>query len=196
MKRFIIVWVVLMALISTALIVVAQDADVSLFVSCIENPSESGLPRVWFGYSASATVSGAADYGPLDGVGFIGDPPNTLQAGRHDRIFAAELQTEGVTAFFEFIDNTGKGYSVTADAGTKAPKCGAAVWHPGAPSIAVDVTSDCAFVEIRDAYGHWSRVADAAHPDGILLHYGEQLIGGPNQSTDAGDYRAVATACF
>lgn len=69
-------------------------------------------------------------------------------------------------------------------------------WHPGASSIAVSLVSDCAYVEIQDAYGHWSRVSDTTHPDGILLHYGDSLIGGPGQSTDPDDYRAVATACF
>lgn len=198
MKHFIMIWIAVLALFSTALVSVQADdqpATVSLFVSCIENPSESGLPRVWFGYQSSAVVNGAADYGPSDGAGFIGAPPNTLQAGRHDRVFAVELQTEGVKAFYEFQTADGRLYSVFADASTKAPKCGA-VYQPGAPSIAVVMTTDCAFVEIQDPYGHWWRVTDKDHPDGILLHYGEALIGGQDQSTNPDDYRAVATACF
>lgn len=194
MKRFVIGWMVLIVLI-VGMVMTAQAATVSLFVSCIEKVSESGLPRIWFGYQASTTVNGVSYYGPSDGAGFIGYPPNTLEKGRHDRVFGAEIQVEGTQAFYQFIADDGTTYEVWADATTKAPKCGANVWHQGAPSIAVSLTSDCAYVEIQDDYGHWSRVSDAAHPDGILLHYGEALIGGPDQSTDPADYRSVATAC-
>ena len=194
MKRFVMVWIVLMVLLSTALVSV-QAATFSVFVSCIEKPSASGSVRVWFGYSAVGTINGTPDFGPLDGAGFIGSPPNTLQPGIHNRVLAAEIQTEGTTVFYEFQSDDGIGASIFATAATKAPACGT-VYQTSAPSIAVSLTTDCAYVEIQDAYGHWSRVTDAAHPDGILLHYDEALIGGQDQSTDPADYRAVPTACY
>lgn len=203
MKRFLIFWIVMMVLLSTALFAAAQEyasleqpVTVSLFVSCIEKPSESGYPRVWFGYEASESISGTASYGPSDGAGFIGYPPNTLNTGRFDKVFAVELQTEGVVAFYQFIDDAGNEYNASADADTDAISCDelAARWHPGAPSIAVALTTDCAYVEIQDAYGHWSQVT--SNGEAVLLHYGDALIGGPDQSTDPADYRAVPTACY
>lgn len=194
MFRLMRLFALLLLVIGTA---VAQAAEppkpsFSLFVSCIEKVSESGLPRVWFGYEASDTIEGIAYYGPSDGGGFIGDPPNTLSKGRHEKVFGVELQEPGVEAIYEFIANNGDSASLFAGADYKAPACGE-VWQPGAPSIAVTLTSDCAFVEIRDPYGHWSRVQ--SNGEDVLLHYGEALIGGANQSTDPADYRAIETAC-
>lgn len=66
-------------------------------------------------------------------------------------------------------------------------------WQPDAPSIPIPLTSDCAWVEIDNHDGGWSRVEVDGEP--VLLHYGDALIGGQNQSTDPADYRAVETAC-
>lgn len=76
------------------------------------------------------------------------------------------------------------------------PPCQQDVWQPDAPSISIILTSDCAFIEIVDAWGNYHRVTDRLHPDGIVLHYGELLIGGQQQSTDPTDYRAIETECF
>lgn len=67
-------------------------------------------------------------------------------------------------------------------------------WRPGAPSIPVAMTTDCAFVEIRDEYNHWHLVLSNGEP--VLLHYGEMLIGGHHQSLNPADYRAVPAACY
>lgn len=67
-------------------------------------------------------------------------------------------------------------------------------WQPDAPSIPVEMTTDCAFVEIRDEYDNWHLVTTGGEP--VLLHYGEMLIGGHHQSTNPADYRAVATNCY
>lgn len=63
-----------------------------------------------------------------------------------------------------------------------------------APSITVVLTTDCAFVEISNGDGGWSRVESDGEP--VLLHYGESLIAGRSQSLEPADYRAVPTACF
>lgn len=67
-------------------------------------------------------------------------------------------------------------------------------WKPGAPSIPVEMTTDCAFVEIRDEYGNWHLVY--SNGELVLLHYGEMLIGSNEQSTNPDDYRAVPTDCY
>ena len=71
---------------------------------------------------------------------------------------------------------------------------GEAGWQPGAPSIYIPMTSDCAFIEIQDAYAHWSLVTSNGEP--VLLHYGQALIGSTSQSTDPADYRAIPTECY
>lgn len=78
----------------------------------------------------------------------------------------------------------------------EAPRCAddPTIWHPGAPSIPVMLTSDCAWVEIDNHDGGWSRVQSDGKD--VLLHYGESLIGSSGQSTDPVDYRAIETGCF
>lgn len=68
------------------------------------------------------------------------------------------------------------------------------IWKPGAPSIPIELTTDCAWVEIRDPFGNWSQVESNAQP--VLLHYGEALIGGQDQNIDPADYRAIPTECY
>jgi hypothetical protein len=68
-------------------------------------------------------------------------------------------------------------------------------WKPDAPSIPVVIESDCAHVFIRDSFDNWHLVTDANNPNGIVLHYGQALIGG-NQSTDPTDYRSIPAACY
>lgn len=195
MLRSVTIAFIFVVLFSTALVAV-QAANFTLFVSCIENPSESGLPRIWFGYEASETISGAADYGPSTTAGFIGYPPNILQQGRFDKVFAVEIQVEGTQAFFEFIADNGDSLSLFADATTEAPSCDSLdnEWHPDAPSIYIPMTSDCAFIEIQDDYGNWSQVTSNGEP--VLLHYGQALIGSNGQPTDPARYRVTETACF
>lgn len=75
-----------------------------------------------------------------------------------------------------------------------SPRCIAA-WQPSAPSILIPAPHNGVFlIEIQDAYGHWSRVTDAAHPDGIVLSPNGQyveLIGSVGQDIDPAHYRLV-----
>lgn len=191
MRRFIIVWISLMALLSAAITSV-QAADVSLSITCVDHSQPDRL-IVHFGYAASETVEGTGYIGPVGNFG--GDmPPNILEAGQHDDVFTIEVYYSPV--IWQFVYGDGQVAQLSVDIDTTGPDCAdlAEQWHPGAPSIYVVMESDCAFVEIQDAYGHWSQVTSNGEP--VLLHYGEALIGGHNQSTDPDDYRAVATACF
>jgi hypothetical protein len=90
------------------------------------------------------------------------------------------------------IPDGADGY-IIIDGNSSTPLCGS-VYEGDAPSIAVAITTDCAFVEIDNGDGGWSRVESDGVP--VLLHYGEQLIAGRNQSLEPDDYRAVATACY
>lgn len=73
------------------------------------------------------------------------------------------------------------------------PPCGS--YQGNAPSIAITTLSDCARVEINNGDGGWSLVTDANHPEGIILHYGEQLIAGRQQSLNPLDYRTIEVPC-
>jgi hypothetical protein len=84
-----------------------------------------------------------------------------------------------------------EGY-IIIDGNSSTPICGEG-WQPGAPSIPIEMVTDCAYVDIQDEYGNWHRVEVDGVP--VLLHYGEALIGG-SQTTDPAAYRAVATACY
>lgn len=164
----------------------ALAAEVSLFVTCVDR-SQPDRVIVHFGYFASATVEGTGYIGPLGNFG--GDlPPNTLLAGQHDDVFVVEIY--GPT-FWQFVSDKASS-EVRVDRDTSGPDCGAQE-AAGTTSIAVQMNSDCAFIDIRDAYDNWHRVESNGAP--VLLHYGEALISGPGQSSNAGDYRAVATDC-
>jgi hypothetical protein len=67
-------------------------------------------------------------------------------------------------------------------------------WQPGAPSIEITLTSDCAWIEIDNHDGGWSRVQSDGKD--VMLHYGDALIGGQDQSLDSSDYRAIPTNCY
>lgn len=67
-------------------------------------------------------------------------------------------------------------------------------WKPGAPSIPIDLTTDCAFVYVQDEYGNWSQVMSDDVP--VLLHYGQLLIGSADQSLDPTRYQAIPTECY
>lgn len=104
-----------------------------------------------------------------------------------------QAQGDGVEFVAYYLD--GGSESIFGD--PDAPFCADSSkndWQPGAPSIPIELTSDCAFVEIQDDYGHWVRVQS----DGVdvLLHWGEALIGSVRQSTNPADYRALETECF
>ncbi len=76
-------------------------------------------------------------------------------------------------------------------------------WRPGAPTILMEwslITDDCAFVYIKNFTagqwdGNWSQVV---LQDGtpVLLHYGQNLIGGHYQSTQTEDYYLEGTICY
>lgn len=189
MRRFIMIWITLLALISTALTSV-QAAEVSPSITCVEHYADHA--SIHFGYFASETVNGTGYFGPAGN--FEGDlPPNTLDAGQHDDVFTVEVYGP---ASWQFVGADGFTFSLDVDVDTTGPDCDAlsAQWHPGAVSIPITLASDCAWIEINNHDGGWSRVTSDGEP--VLLHYGEALIGGPNQSSDPADYRAVATACY
>jgi hypothetical protein len=67
-------------------------------------------------------------------------------------------------------------------------------WHPGAPSILIPASAGVFKLEIQDAYGHWSLVTDAAHPEGIVLSPNGgsvELIGSVGQDIDPAHYRTI-----
>lgn len=96
----------------------------------------------------------------------------------------------------EFVVRYDPGITESIFATEDAPLCTdqSQDWKPDAPSIPIEQYSDCAFIEIQDVYGHWSRVQSGGAD--VLLHYGEALIGSIGQSIDPADYRAVETECF
>jgi len=191
MRRFIIVWISLMALLSTALVSV-QAATVSLFVSCIERKSESGLPRVWFGYESDALVDGVGYMGDSETSGFIGYAPNTLRPGRFEKVFGVELQTDGAQAFFQFIANDDAAYEVWADASTDAPGCEqVGVYGPdgGLKTITKDVAPGCYEWSIQDDYGHWSVVATTCSQSEGEHTFVRLVLGRDNPVTDEARYR-------
>lgn len=71
-------------------------------------------------------------------------------------------------------------------------------WQPGAPSILIPAPSaNWFYIEIMDAYGHWSLVTDSAHPDGIVLFPRDgfvELIGSVGQDVDPDHYRLIEAA--
>lgn len=172
-----------------ALVAPALAQDVQLFVTCIDR-SQPDRVIVHFGYFASATVDGTGYLAPLGNFG--GDlPPNTLLAGQHDGVFYVEIY--GATVWQFVSDNTS--LELWVDRDTSGPDC-ANLNQPaaaGTTSIPIVMTSDCAFIDICDAYDNWHRVG--SNGEAVLLRYGQALIGGPGQSSNAGDYRAVATDC-
>jgi hypothetical protein len=185
MKRFIIVWIALMALISTALggVRSAQAGDITVCRdTSVEWPRYRFSGIDWNADTLFYVADGASAYGDT----LIAD---ALTEDNGDGIvFAGE-------AFVAYYLGDGEWFTLKGTPDT-AP-CGGDEgngWQPGAVSIYIPMTSDCAFVEIRDTYGHWSQVTSDGEP--VLLHYGEALIGGQNQSTDPADYRAIPTACY
>jgi hypothetical protein len=97
------------------------------------------------------------------------------------------------TEFVIYYDGTTE--SIFAD--PAAPFCHhkGDTWKPGAPSILIPASAPGWFrIEIQDAFGHWSRVTDAQHPDGIVLHTADgfvELIGSVGQDTDPAHYRLI-----
>ena len=74
-------------------------------------------------------------------------------------------------------------------------------WKPGVPEITIPMTADCSWIYIKNKDprtgewdGNWSRVEIDGEP--VLLHYGESLFGGQNQSASPDDYLAVAVNCY
>lgn len=104
-----------------------------------------------------------------------------------------QAQGDGV----EFITYYQDGGSESIFGDPDAPLCISPLkedWQPGAPSIPIPLISDCAFIDIQDAFGHWSRVQ--SNGKDVLLHWGENLFGSIKQSTNPSDYRAIPTECF
>lgn len=68
-------------------------------------------------------------------------------------------------------------------------------WQPGAPAILIPAPSaNWFYIEIMDAYGHWSLVTDDAHPDGIVLFPRDgfvELIGSVGQDVAPDHYRLI-----
>ena len=95
------------------------------------------------------------------------------------------------TATWQYWTPEGEVIVIVGDVDT--PPCDAPQ-EGDAPSIAVEIHSDCAHIEIDNGDGGWSRVEVNGEP--VLLHYGESLIAGRNQSLDPEDYRAVEVACY
>lgn len=182
MRRFIIVWISLLALLSAALGSVRAEG----ITVCRDTSVE------WFRYRFSGidwtldTLHYVADGASADGDTLIAD------ALREDNGDGIVFKDEALIGY-----HIGDGEWFILKGTPDTAPCGDAGgegWQPGAPSIYVPIESDCAFIEIRDLYGNWHRVESDGEP--VLLHYGQALIGGQNQSTDPADYRAVATACF
>jgi len=188
---------VLLVIITLALLVFGSRAvgaaDVSLFVSCIERESESGLPRVWFGYEAGAAVSGTGYMGDSEQVGFIGFAPNALQAGRFEKVFGAELQVPDAVAFFQFVTDDGEGYEVFADASNEAIDCAEleSSYGPdgGLRTITKDVAPGCYEWSIQDDYGHWSIVATTCSQQEGERVFVRLVLGRDNPVTDPDRYR-------
>jgi len=68
------------------------------------------------------------------------------------------------------------------------------IWKPAAPSILIPASDGWFLLEIQDAYGHWSLVTDATHPNGIALQASGgfvELIGSPGQDVDPAHYRLI-----
>jgi len=106
------------------------------------------------------------------------------------KTFSVDAVDSGVTEIYLGAN----WYTLTAGGSTGA--CGAddAVWHAGAATVNVVLTSDCANVVIYNGDGGSSLVTDV-YGTPIVLHYGETLFVDPNGDTDANDYTAVPIAC-
>lgn len=104
------------------------------------------------------------------------------------------LQAEGDGVEFIVYYRDGGSESIFGD--PDAPPCAdqSAHWQPSAPSILIPAPDDGPYLlDIWDGW-HWSRVTDAAHPDGIVLynHAGSvELIGSAGQDTDPAHYRLI-----
>ena len=192
LRRFLIVWISLLALLSAGLtgnkVKAMQAADFAWLIDCQE--SEGAYVHYWVGYTSSADL-------PDSYLAYIGNGPGIYSgsygAGEHHRVIDVLLPEADSSVWLVLYPQN---ISITISRETSAPACDSLPdqWQPGAPSIYIPMESDCAFIEIRDPYDHWHRVDSDGEP--VLLHYGQALIGGQNQSTDPADYRAVATACF
>lgn len=93
----------------------------------------------------------------------------------------------------EFVLYTTDGTTQSIFAASDTPRC-KNEWKPDAPSIPIEMKSDCANVEIIDQWGNWHRVQ--SNGVDVMLQYGESLTGSNGQSTNSADYRAIPIDCY
>lgn len=183
------VWAVVLIVWTTG---AAQAADVSLQIHCIFSLPDRAI--IYFSYTASEAVPGTSWVGPNENIAAMETPPIGLLPGEHRKEFFMEVYG---TAFWQFQAESGESWALTFDVNTQAPDCDHAgdSWQPSAPSISIPAPGTGPYtLEIMDAYGHWSLVTDAAHPDGIVLYNkggNVELIGSVGQDIDPSHYRLI-----
>ena len=105
-----------------------------------------------------------------------------------DAFVEGELAGTAIFGYWNGIETI----QVVGSASTRS--CGSG-WQPSATSIQIPAPNDGPYLlEIQDAYGNWSLVTDAAHPDGIVLYNNGghvELIGSVGQDTNPAHYRLV-----
>lgn len=128
---------------------------VQLQVSCIDR-SQTDRAVIWFGYESSHDATGTGYIGGED-IGIVSMPPNGLQAGRHERVFAIEVYRGSVT--WQFAAETGD-YELTASAETGAPDCNATATTVS--SVTVEAAPGCYTWQYFDGVWHDVRLTDGS----------------------------------
>lgn len=175
----------------------ASAADLHLFISCVDH-SQPDRAVIHFGYTASDTVVGTSYIGPNLDIGIVSFPPNVLEAGEHPDVFVIEAYTE--SGLWQFLTPDGVAYELAFNRYSVGADCAALAeqWRPSAPAILIPAPGPGPYtLEVMDAFGHWSLVTDAAHPDGIVLYNKGgfvELIGSVGQDTDPTHYQLTEHA--
>jgi hypothetical protein len=94
----------------------------------------------------------------------------------------------------ELVVYTEGGSTQSIFASVDSPHCNTDKNLGNVPSIPIEMTTDCAYVEVQDPYGNWHKVQSNGRD--VLLRYGQSLIGSHEQSANPDDYRAIPTACY
>lgn len=194
----------LLVVLMLVLVLPVQAAEVNIFVDCVETMSESGSPRVWFGYASDedilmgSTLEGVIDDGTGLSPSFLGYAPSDLHEGTHNRVFAIEFPAPGYDVTWRVYTEAFE-ITVTANYDTGGAECDPADIGTGEPdggleTITIyDVVGEAFTWEVRDVWGNWHVIDSVVTPlqceaDRCFT----RLVLGLGVTTDADDYHVTA----
>lgn len=143
------------------------------------------------------TTNGDALRFIFSGINWNSDPApwySALGATANGDKLLADAFVEGELAGTAIVGYWNGSATVQVVGSASTRPCGSG-WQPSATSIQIPAPGAGPYLlEIQDAYGNWSLVTDAAHPDGIVLYNkggSVELIGSVGQDVDPAHYRLV-----